>query len=219
MKTDLKLKQDILAELEYEPSVNAADIGVLVKDGSVTLNGFVRTFGEKWDAVSVAKRVAGVKAVADDITVRLPNSHFRTDGEIAADAASAIGLSSLIPKGAVDVTVRQGWVTLAGSVEWWYQKEAAQEVVRNVTGVKGISNGITITPKQATSSDVSTAIKTAFERHALLDSDKITVETSGSKVVLHGVLDNCLEREEAERAAWSAPGVSEVQNNIVIHLW
>jgi osmotically-inducible protein OsmY len=219
MKTDLELKKDILAELAYEPSINAADIGVLVKQGGVVLNGSVSSYAAKLAAAHAAKRVAGVKGVADEIAVRLPDSSRRTDDEIAAAAAKSIDWIITVPTGAVTVTVRDGWLTLKGVVEWAHQKNAAEEAVQHLTGVKGINNLIIIKPKQPTPSDVSTAIKAAFERHALLDAQKITVETSGSKVVLRGTLGNCLEREEAERAARSAPGVSEVENHIIIHIW
>jgi len=218
MKTDLELKKDILAELAYEPSVNAADIGVSVNEGIVLLNGSVSSYVAKLVAVRAAKRVAGVKGVADEVVVDLPDSSRRTDDEIAADAAKSIDWLIEVPTGAVTAMVRNGWLTLEGVVEWAHQKIAAEEAVQRLPGVIGISNLIIIRPKQA-SSDVSAAIKAAFERHALLDAEKITVETSGNKVVLRGVLDNCIEREEAERAARSAPGVSEVENHIVIHIW
>ncbi|MGD0209024.1 MAG: BON domain-containing protein [Verrucomicrobiota bacterium] len=219
MKTDLELKKDILAELAYEPSINAADIGVLVKQGGVLLNGSVSSYAAKLAAAHAAKRVAGVKGVADEIVVHLPDSSRRTDDEIAAAAAKLIDWIITVPTGAVTVTVRDGWLTLKGVVEWAHQKNAAEEAVQRLTGVKGINNLIIIRPKQPTPSDVNTAIMAAFERHALLDAQKIAVETSGSKVVLRGTLGSCLEREEAERAARSAPGVSEVENRIIIHVW
>jgi osmotically-inducible protein OsmY len=219
MKTDLELKKDILAELAYEPSINAADIGVLVKQGGVLLNGSVSSYAAKLAAAHAAKRVAGVKGVADEIAVRLPDSSRRTDDEIAAAAVKSIDWDITLPAGAITVMVRDGWLTLKGIVEWAHQKNAAEEAVQRLTGVKGINNLIIIKPKQPTPSDVNTAIKAAFERHALLDAQKITAETSGSKVVLRGTLGSCLESEEAERAARSAPGVSEVENHIIIHMW
>jgi osmotically-inducible protein OsmY len=219
MKTDLELKKDILAELAYEPSINAADIGVSVKQGGVLLNGSVSSYAAKLAAAHAAKRVAGVKGVADEIAVHLPDSSRRTDDEIAAAASKSIDWDTTVPAGAVTVMVRDGWLTLKGVVEWAHQKNAAEEAVQHLTGVKGINNLIIIRPKQPTPSDVNTAIKAAFERHALLDAGKITVETSGSKVVLRGTLGSCLESEEAERAARSAPGVAEVENHIIIHMW
>ena len=214
-KTDTELKKDVLAELKYEPSVKVTDIGVLVNDGAVTLNGYASTYGEKWDAVRAAKRVAGVKAIADDIEVKLADSPRRTDGDIAAAAANQIDWSTTIPTGTIEVTVREGWITLEGEVEWWYQKDAAENAVRYLAGVKGVSNLITIKPKVA-SAEVATAIKSAFERNALLDANKIQVETSGNKVVLRGKVRNHAERDEAERAAWGAPGVWSVDNKLKV---
>jgi len=214
-KTDTELKRDVLAELKYEPSVKVTDIGVLVNDGAVTLNGYASTYGEKWDAVRAAKRVAGVKAIADDIEVKLPDSPRRTDGDIAAAAANQIDWSTTIPTGTIEVAVREGWITLEGEVEWWYQKDAAENAVRYLAGVKGVSNLITIKPKVA-SAEVATAIKSAFERNALLDANKIQVETSGNKVVLRGKVRNHAERDEAERAAWGAPGVWSVDNKLKV---
>ena len=219
MKTDLELKKDILAELAYEPSINAADISVSVKQGGVLLNGSVSSYAAKLAAAHAAKRIAGVKGVADEVVVHLPDSSRRTDDEIAAAAVKSIDWDTTVPAGAVTVIVRDGWLTLKGVVEWAHQKNAAEEAVQRLTGVKGINNLIIIRPKQPAASDVNTAIKAAFERHALLDAGKITVETSGSKVVLRGTLGSCLESEEAERAARSAPGVSEVENHIIIHMW
>lgn len=216
MKTDLELKKDILAELAYEPSINATDISVSVKEGIVLLNGSVSNFAAKLAAAHAAKRVAGVKGVADEVVVHLTDSSHRTDDEIAAAAAKSIDWTLAVPTGAVTAMVHDGWLTLEGIVKWAHQKYAAEEAVQRLPGIKGINNFIIIRPKQPTSSDVNTAIKAAFERHALLDAQKITVETSGSKVVLRGTLGSCLEREEAERAARSAPGVSEVENNIII---
>ena len=214
-KSDAQLKTDVLAELEYEPSVKVSDIGVLVKDGAVTLNGYATSYGEKWDAVRVAKRVAGVKAIADDIQVKLPDSRLRTDGDIAAAAAHEIDWSTTIPTGTVKITVREGWVTLEGEVEWWYQKTAAENAVLYLTGVKGVSNLITIKPKLAPAA-VATSIKSAFERNAVLDANKIQVETSGSTVTLRGKVRNHAEKDEAERAAWAAKGVSWVDNKLKV---
>jgi len=191
------------------------DIGVLVKDGTVTLNGYATSYGEKWDAVRLAKRVGGVKAIADDLQVKLPDSRQRTDGDIAAAAAHQIEWSTTIPTGTVNVTVREGWITLEGEVEWWYQKNAAENAVQYLAGVKGLSNLITIKPKLAPA-EIATAIKSAFERYALLDANKIQVETSGSKVTLRGKVRSYAEKDESEQAAWAASGVSWVDNHLKV---
>ena len=214
-KSDTELKNDVLAELKYEPSVKLSDIGVLVKDGTVTLNGYASNYSEKWNAVETAKRVGGVKALADDIVVKLPGSLLRTDGDIARAAANQINWCFSVPTGAVKVTVREGWITLEGEVEWWYQKNAAESVIRSLAGVKGVTNLITIKPKLVPT-DIENTIKSAFERHAVLDAQKIQVETSGNKVILRGKVRNYAEREEAERAAWAAPGVFSVNNQLIV---
>jgi osmotically-inducible protein OsmY len=214
-KSDTELKNDVIAELKYEPSVSITDIGVLVKDGAVTLNGYATSYGEKWDAVRAAKRVAGVNGIADDIEVKLPNCQRRTDGDIAGAAARQIEWSTTIPSGSVSVTVRGGWITLEGQVEWWYQKTSAENAVRYLAGVEGVTNLITIKPKLAPEG-VETAINSAFQRSAVLDAKKIQVETSGNTVTLRGKVRNYAERDEAERAAWNAPGVYSVDNQLKV---
>ena len=212
-KTDTELKNDVLAELKYEPGVNISDIGVLVKDGAVTLNGFVTNYGEKWDAVSATKRVAGVRAIADDIVVKLSSSLIRTDIDIAGAAANQISWFSSVPKGAVKAVVRDGWLTLEGELEWGYQRSDIQDNVQFLTGVKGVTNMITVKSK-VSAAGVKDSIETAFERSALLDAEKIQVETAGTKVTLRGKVRNYAERDEAERVAWAAPGVWSVDNQI-----
>jgi osmotically-inducible protein OsmY len=211
-KTDTDLKADVLAELKYEPSVKVTDIGVLVKDGSVTLNGYATSYPEKWAAVRAAKRVAGVKAIADDIEVKLPDALRHTDGDIGAAAAKQMDWYA-IPTGTVKIMVRDGWITLEGEVEWWYQKNAAENAVQYLAGVKGVTNLITIKPTLAPSA-IESAIKRAFERNAVLDAKTIRVETYGNKVTLRGDVRNYIERDEAERVAWAAPGVSSVDNQL-----
>ena len=212
-KTDTELKSDVLAEFKYEPGVSIADIGVLVKDGAVTLNGFVTNYGEKWNAVAATKRVAGVRAIADDIIVKLPSSLIRTDGDIASAAANQISWFSSVPKGAVKILVRDGWLTLEGEVEWGYQRSDVQSNVQFLAGVKGVTNVITIKSK-VSAAGVKDLIETSFERSALLDAEKIQVETSGTQVTLRGKVRNHAERDEAERVAWAAPGVWSVDNQI-----
>ncbi len=212
-KSDTDLKTDVLAELKYEPSVNITDIGVLVKEGTVTLTGYATSHREKSGAVQATKRVAGVRAIADHIVIKLPHSLLRTDGEIAGAAASQIGWFTSIPAGTIQVTVSDGWVTLEGPVEWWHEKNDAQHAVQNMAGVKGVVNLITVKARPM-ATDVKVAIEAAFERSALLDAEKILVEISGSKVTLTGTVRNYAERDEAERVAWSAAGVWSVDNKI-----
>ena len=212
-KTDATLKIDVLAELNYEPSVKVTDIGVLVKDGTVTLNGYATSYGEKWEAIRAVKRVAGVLAIADDIEVKLPSSLQHNDGDIATAAAHQIDIGTSIPEGIVQATVRDGWITLEGNVEWWYQKNAAGQVVQHLAGVKGVSNFIEIAPK-LNAAELETNIQSAFKRSAVLDAKHIRVETAGNKVILRGDVRNYQEREEAERVAWAAPGVITVENQL-----
>ena len=215
-KSDKEIKEDVLAELEYEPSVKITDIGVLVKNGTVTLNGFATSYGEKYDAVKTAKRVGGVRAIADDIEVKFPEPFKRNDGEIAAAAANNVeALCWHLSDNPVQITVSDGWITLEGQVEWWYQKDAAENTVLYLLGVKGVSNLITIRSK-VTAAKVETAIRASFERSALLEAKKIEVKMSGNNVNLTGKVRNYTEREEAERVAWAAPGVSSVNNELTV---
>jgi osmotically-inducible protein OsmY len=215
IKSDTEIKNDVLSELRYEPRVKVADIGVLVKDGTVTLNGFATSYGEKWDAVKAVKRIGGVKAIADDIEVKFPESLRRNDGDIATAAANQIEWSTTIPQGSVQVTVSEGRITLEGQVEWWYQKDAAEDGVRYLAGVNRVFNLITIKPK-VTPAKIEAAIEAAFERSAVLDAKKIEIETSGNKVTLTGKVRNYTERDEAERVAWAAPGVYSVDNQLAV---
>jgi len=214
-KTDLDIKTDVLAELDFEPSVKVTDIGVLVNEGVVTLTGYTSSFGEKWNAVRAAKRVAGVKAIADEIVVKPSDSQHRTDGDIAAAAAHQINWSTMIPIQTIDVTVRDGRITLEGKVEWWYQRDAAENAVKHLAGVREVTNLITILPK-LTPAEVANAIRSAFERSALVEAKKIQVETKGNKVILRGKVRNHAEREEAERIAWAASGVLSVDNQLSV---
>ncbi|MCE0482820.1 MAG: BON domain-containing protein [Methylacidiphilales bacterium] len=212
-KSDEEMKIDVLAELEFDPSVKVTDIGVLVKDGTVTLNGCATSYGERFAAVRSAKRVAGVKAIADDIEVHLPDSSVRSDGDIATAAAHHIDWNSTIPKGIAKVTVRDGWVTLQGEFGWWHEKNAAEEAVHHLVGVKGVTNLMTIKPKLAPAA-IESAIKDAIERNALLVAEQIQVEAVESEVILRGKVRSYTAREEAERVAWAAPGVLSVVNEL-----
>lgn len=214
-KTDIALKTDVLAELKYEPSIKVTDIGVLVKDGTVTLNGYANSSNEKWQAVQATRRVAGVKAIADDIVVKLPGSSLHTDGDIATAAAHHIDWFTSIPRGTIKVTVSDAWITIEGEVEWQYLKNSAENYLYNLLGVKGVSNLITVKPRLK-ATDINNDIRDAFKRSALLDANKIRVETSGDKVTLHGKVRNYAELDEAERVAWGASGVHSVDNQLKV---
>jgi osmotically-inducible protein OsmY len=215
MKSDKDLRKDVLAELEYEPSIDARDIGVIVKDGVVTLTGAVKSYFEKWKAEHAAERVVGVRAVANEIEVRLPGENRRTDADIAAAAVNALRWNTLVPFDKIKVTVDNGWVTLKGEANYKYQKEAAEHAVRNLTGVVGVSNLIEIKPS-VSSTEVKRKIEEALERMAQVDAQKIQVETTDGKVILKGSVRSWAEREEAEKAAWRAPGVAQVEDQIRI---
>ena len=214
-KTDTEIKTDVLSELKYDPSLKVTEIGVLVTDGIVTLNGYTTSFDEKLAAVHAVKRVAGVLAIADDIELHIPDANHRTDGEIAAAAAHKIAWATTIPTGTVEITVRNGWIILEGEVEWWYQKNAAETVVRHLSGVHGVSSSIRVQPTDKIPA-VGMGIEAAFDRNAMLDASKIRVEIAGSKVILHGTVRTLAQREEAERIAWAAEGVCSVEDHLTV---
>jgi osmotically-inducible protein OsmY len=216
-RMDAEIQNEVIAELKWEPRVQSTEIGVAVKDGVVTLTGWVDSYTKRWAAEEAAHRVRGVKAVANDIEVRLGVGSERTDTDIAAAAVRALQWDALLVPEKIDVTVSKGWVTLKGKVDWQYKKSEAERVVRNLAGVKGVSNLIDVKPKLQPA-EIKRDVRQALIRSAHTDADRITVEVDGSKVVLKGTVRSWAERKEAELAAWKAPGVTQVDNQITIGL-
>ncbi len=217
MKSDAQLLADVRAELEWNASVNDRNIVVGVKDGIVTLAGSVDNYSNKWSAERITKNVAGVRAVANDLEVTLDATAKRSDGEIAAAAVQALQSNVAVPAEHIKVVVHNGWITLEGKVGKWYQKKAAEQAVRHLWGVLGFTNDIEIRPT-AQLGDVKGRIRSSFKRHADLDADKVKVELTDDGVILTGEVSSWQERENAEVAAWSAQGVSRVQNMLSVRL-
>jgi osmotically-inducible protein OsmY len=215
MRSDADIKRDVEDELRWDPDVDPTDIAVAVKSGVVTLSGFVKSYSQKFEAETAAKRVTGVVGVANDIEVRLPTVDERPDPEIAREAVAALKNQLPVSGQNIKVIVKSGWITLEGDVEWNYQREMAENAVRWLKGVKGVSNQIKLKPLVAPS-EIKRKIEEAFRRSAEIDANRITVEASGGEVILKGTVRSWAERKEAERAAWAAPGVTKVDNRIII---
>ena len=215
MKTDAEIQKDVMDELKWIPLLKSAEIGVAVKNGVVTISGIVDTYSKKVSAEKAAARVAGVRAVAEDIEVKVSGTGKRTDTEIAEAVLNALKWHSAMQDNKIKVKVDNGWVTLEGEVEWEFQRSAARLMVEDLQGVAGIINSIRIASKLS-ASDVKGKISSAFHRSATVDAEKIDISVEGHKVVLKGKVRSYAEKKDAENAAWLAPGVNTVDNQIEI---
>ena len=215
MKTDTQLQNDVMAELKWDPSVNATEIGVEVKNGVVTLSGHVDKYTQKWAAEKAAQKVTGVKALAVELDVNLPGSSNRSDTDIARTAENVLEWTTNWPKDHVKVMVEKGWITLSGLVDYEYQRQIASSAVRHLMGVTGVSNQITI-KSTLTSASVKTDIEAALKRHALTDAQEIMVTVNGGKVTLTGVVHSWSERDMVSDSVWNTPGVTDVNDNISV---
>jgi osmotically-inducible protein OsmY len=214
-KTDEEIQRDVLAELKWDARVLPNEIGVSVKNGVVLLTGHVDSFYKKWAAEEAARSVRGAVAVANDLEVKLPASAERTDEEIARAAVNALESDTLLGSKNLQITVSNAWITVRGELEWNYQKAEADRVLRRLWGVKGVTNLITI-KVQPTPNELKAKIEKAFVRSAELDAQRISVEVQGSKAILKGKVRSWAEREEAERTAWVAPGITQVEDHLQV---
>lgn len=215
MKTDDQLKKDVMDELEWDPSINATQIGVAVKSGLVTLTGHLDTYAEKYAAERAVQRVKGVKGIAVEVDVKLDPTRRRTDSDIAAAIEDAFKWHSLVPSDGIQLMVEKGWVTLRGEVSWDFQRREAEKAVRPLTGVVGVSNEITLKPA-VVQANVATRIHDALVRHAADEAKDIEVKVSGTQVTLRGHVESWGERSAATTAAWSASGVTRVVNELKV---
>lgn len=215
MLSDKELTNQIVAALKREPSLDTAQIGVMVEDGVAVLTGYVRNYSEEWIAARTVGRVQGVRGVVDKLTIRLPEVSQRPDPEIERAAVAALHWNDLVPADKIQVTVKEGVVTLQGEVDWHYQRDAALKAIRHLTGVQRINNQLTLAPS-VVPRDIEADIKQAFIRHAQLDAEQIYVERQGSKVILRGVVRSLAERKDAEEVAWATPGVADVESYLVV---
>ncbi|WP_062364895.1 BON domain-containing protein [Variovorax paradoxus] len=215
MKTDAQLRDDIQAELAWDPSFKASDVGVAVKDGVVTLSGHLANFAEKHAIERAVQRVHGVKAMAVEVSVRLPFDHERTDADVAIAAERALEWHVLVPEGRIRPMVEKGWLTLNGEVDWDYQRRAAETAVRSLMGVRGVSNLVRVTPK-VSPADVEKKIHDALARQAEREAKHLAITVTGSQVTLRGRVHSWAERNAVQGAAWAAPGVSLVVNDLVV---
>ena len=215
MKTDAQLRNDVMDELDWEPAIKSTNVGVAVKDSIVTLSGHLDTYAEKYAIERVVQRVEGVKAVALELDVKLAPDHRRSDSEIASAIENALAWHVLIPADRIRVTVEKGWGTLTGELDWAYQRTDAEQAVRPLTGVVGVTNRINLKPKTSPS-NIANRIRDALARHAEHEAKHIEVTVSGNAVTLHGKVSSWAERQAAQGAAWSAPGITDVTNKIEV---
>jgi osmotically-inducible protein OsmY len=216
MKTDSQLLRDTQEQLQWEPSVREKEIGVAAKNGVLTLSGHVPSYADKYAAVRAVERVVGVKGVADEIVVTIPSADARTDTELAHQAVNALKWDVHVPDERIRVTVRRGWLTLEGDVDWQYQRTAAECAVRNLTGVQGVIDSITVKQEHVPEADVSRKIREALRRSADREADRISVETHDGSVTLEGTVRTFTERRDVERAAWGTAGVTRVEDRTVV---
>ena len=214
-KSDEQLQRDVQDELHWDPKTSRAEIGVVARDGVVTLTGQVDSFAQRWAAMKAAERVVGVTAVADEMTVHLPTDYKRTDMDIAHAVANALRWDIEVPEDKIKARVDDGWVTLHGEVEWEFQRLAALRDVRTLTGVRGVTNSITLRPR-AFAPEVKTRIEGALKRSAESDASHISVIATDGEVTLRGKVHSWAARDDAERAAWSAPGVRKVRDELLV---
>ena len=216
MKTDAQLQRDVLDKLHWQPNISEAEIGVAAKEGVITLTGSVDSYAAKYAAERAAERVSGVRAVADELKVTLSHDASRTDTDLAHAAVSALKWNVEVPYTRIQVAVDNGWLTIDGTVDWQFQKSAAETVLRYLRGVKGIINRVEVRQPKISALEVSQKIKDALRRTASIEANRISVEATGSRVTLRGTVRSWAEREDAERAAWAAPGVAFVDDEIAV---
>jgi osmotically-inducible protein OsmY len=214
-RNDTDIQRDVIAELKWDPSLRDDDIGVAVRDGVVTLAGFVDSYVDKWKAERAAAHVRGVRAVANSLEVKLPSSAERSDPDLARAAVDALKWNVSVPHDRIKVRVEKGWITLEGDVDYYYQKDAAERAVRYLTGVKGVTNLITVRARPLPS-DIKEKIKETLQRNAALDAERIQVEIVGGKAILRGTVRSYAEMKDAERAVRNAPGITDVENKLTI---
>ena len=217
MKGDLELQRDVIEELRFDPQIKDKEIGVAAKDGVVTITGSVESYGQRWAVERAVERVAGVRVVANELEVRLPNAYVRSDNDIAHQIVEAFRWDVQVPNERITAKVSDGWVTLVGEVEWAFERDAAAHDVRNLAGVRGVTNLVKVKSPVSTY-DVSLKIKDALRRRADRDADRIQVEAIGDVVTLKGTVSSYAEKRAAEGVAWSAPGVREVNDELFVAL-